>query len=111
MVILKQKNIRYLLLVSVIIVIFAFGLIYFNFNNLSSPLIMHFDSLRGVDLFGNKADLVTLSFSIVLMLIINAILANVSFDRERVLSYLLVGVNVLVAILFLVASAVIVSVN
>lgn len=78
---------------------------------ISGSLILHFDALYGVRLFGTTSDVFWLWISGLLMYALNLFLANIFYHRERIATYLLVGANVVLSLLLLILMAVIASVN
>ena len=109
--ILNQKILRIFLILSGAILLFSLILIYLNIGRLSQPIILHFDNFKGVDAFGDKIDVWGLWLVGLAMILINLALGELFFYKERVLSYLLVGINILFSILLLVIVAVIINVN
>jgi len=107
----KQKILLIFLALTAVLFILSFALIYFNLGRLSAPLILHFDALRGVDFFGEKADFWGIWLVAFVVAIINMILGEVFFYRERILSYIFLGANLLLAILTLIFVAVVIRVN
>lgn len=78
---------------------------------MSQPIILHFDNFKGVDAFGDKIDVWGIWLMGLAMILINLVLGELFFYKERVVSYLLVSVNILISILILIISAVIINVN
>lgn len=111
MVIFKEKILLIFLILSLLFLLISAAFIFFNAEKLSSPLILHFDSYRGVDRMGEIADLWLILILGLLAAIINSVLAEVFFYRERILAYLLSGTNVFIGLLVLIAVTVIISVN
>lgn len=107
----KEKVLLVFMVLSLILMIFSLGLVYFNINKLGSPLILHFDEFRGVDFFGEGKNLWGIWLTGFVAIAINTFLANTFFYRERALTYLLIGSSFLLSILTLVILATIISVN
>lgn len=91
--------------------IFSLGLVFLNVRQLTSPVILHFDRFRAIDFFGQPADLWGIWLTGLIILLLNLFLSHQFFYRERALTYVLLGANLLIAILVLVALATIISVN
>ncbi len=68
------------------------------------PVPIHYTILGGVDLLGEWYKLLLLPLTGGLILIINAALGFFSYKREKLLSFLLVGVGLLCQVLLLVIS-------
>lgn len=82
-----------------------------SITRISGPLILRFDAFNGVRLFGTSTDA---SWFLVLGLtvcVMNGLLAGTFYRRERVISYLLIGTNVVLSLLLLILVALIASVN
>ena len=107
----KERVLFIITLVSLGLVFFTLALLYFSSDGLSSPLILRFDGLRGIDTLGTKADvwgvwLVGLFFSA-----LNIFLGYVFFYRERALAYLFIGSSVLLSLLMLTVVGMVISIN
>lgn len=110
-IIFKEKLLLVLIFLSLLLLVFSLGLVYFNIDKLSSPIIIHFDGLKGIDFFGQTRDLWFIWLTGFTIVILNIFLGNVFFYRERILTYLFLGSGLLISILLLVALANIISVN
>ena len=108
---LKQKVILSLFILSFVLLFLSLVLFSIKSGGLSSPLILHFDDFRGIDWFGEKTDVLWIWFTGLVALLINSILSRTVFYKERFLSYLFLGSNVLIAFLILVFISVVISVN
>ena len=85
--------------------------LYLNIDKLSYPVILHFNAFQGVDLVGNKADIwsiVAMGFAVVIM---NTVLSRVLFYRERLMAYILLAANVILAFFAFISVAHIISLN
>lgn len=111
MVILKEKVLTGFTAASAVLILASVALTAFNMSELGTPLILHFDAYSGADFFGSITDLWLIIGVVFLMIVANIVLAETFFRRERILSYLLVGTNFLLALLLLIVVAVIISVN
>ena len=111
MAVLKEKTLIIFLIIGGIFMLSSLGLLYFNSSNLIPPIIIHFDSYQGVSFLGTLTDLWSIWLVGFIMIIINFGLSEVFFYRERLLSYLFVGTNIIIALLVLIILAVIISVN
>lgn len=111
MIILKDKRIAIILGLTGAVIILGAILTAFNIKNLSTPLIFHFDKYREVDLFGGLLDLWKITVIAVVALIINAVLAETFFYRERFFSYFLAIVSLITAVLSLIVIGTILSFN
>jgi len=97
--------------VSFFIFLFAATFAFSKFFDISGPIIIHFDDFNGIDFVGGKAEVfgvLTVNF---VMSMINFLLAEFIYQRERFMSYLISFATLVISILFLVVIAVIGSIN
>ena len=94
-----------------LVLILASAIFYVGIEPSEKPLILHFDSFRGIDFLGSRAQVFEILLSVFLILAINFLLARFLYDRERFLSYLFVFVSFLLSVLILMAVSVIISAN
>lgn len=106
-----QKIFRISLGSSGIFFILIAGIIISHYTTLTTPIVLHFDALRGITLFGNPFDLWLSFFMFLFFIVFNTILAKAFFYRERILAYLLLGINPLLALLTLISIAFVISIN
>ncbi|MBI5732426.1 hypothetical protein HY967_00500 [Candidatus Jorgensenbacteria bacterium] len=109
--ILQQKFTLITSIVALSTLIIGLGLILFKLSALSSPLIIHFDSFNGIDLFGEKTDVWGIWITGLVMFITNTVIANEFFYRLRPISYFLISANVILTILILVVISTIITIN
>lgn len=107
---------RHLMLVvlhaaSILLLLASFVIIIFFQGKFSPPLILHFNPLNGADVFGERFDVFAMWSLGLVFVLLNVLLGRTFFYRERILSYIFAGMNVLLSFLLLIAIAVIVSVN
>lgn len=106
-----QRKIIILLAVAGFFFVVSLGILLLNISRVSGPLILHFDAFHGVDLFGTVGDVTGIWVMAFLMIVVNVVLADVLYLRERVLSYAFIGINILISIFLFILMAVIASVN
>ncbi len=109
--ILKDKYLRAVFGIVFFIFLLAVILCFVKFLTRTESVIVHFDIYKGIDVVGNKAEVFGILAVALVMLVINLFLANFTYDRERFLSYILSFGSLILSILFLIAVAVISSVN
>jgi hypothetical protein len=105
---------RYLLVVfsaSWFLLVLNLILVYLQLGDITTPLIIHFDVYKGIDFLGSRKDVFGILASGATMLLINLLLAEFFYRRERFLSYILTFLSLILSILILIATSVIVSVN
>lgn len=87
-------------------------ILIFNLKNLpDSELILQISAMKEIKRLGSKSDIVGIEIAGAIMLAINFVLAEVFFMRERILSFLLVLANILIALLALITIGFILSLN
>lgn len=89
----------------------SLGTFLLSIMRISGPLIINFDAFYGVRLFGSVADTFWIWIFGFLICGMNLFLAGIFYRRERVMTHLLVGTNVVLSLLLLILMAVIASVN
>lgn len=109
--ILGDKKALFLFFASVPLFILSAIFILFSAGGFSQPLILHFDAFRGVDIFGDSSSVWGIWFLTLSFMVMNAILSNAFFLRERVVSYLFLVTNILVSVLVFIITSLIISVN
>ena len=109
--ILKDKFTVFPFLASFVLLAFAFFIVYLNLSDVSNILVIHFDSYKGIDFFGNKDHVFGMLFLGLFILVLNGFLANILYLRERFLSYVLSFSTTIFSILIFISILVIISVN
>ena len=94
-----------------LILLIAGAMAFFNLRGNTSVLLLRFDIFRGTEVFGNSSDVYATVFFGAVLWLINASLAQVLYFRERFLSYFFAIVSLIVALLIIVATGVIISIN
>lgn len=107
----KYSYITSLFGLSLVILIVAFSFFYVRLADVEHLIIVHFESLRGVDFLGSKKEVVGILASGLVLNFINFLLAAFLYNRQRFLSYLIGLVNVFISLLILLTIIVIISVN
>ncbi|MDP3975136.1 MAG: hypothetical protein Q8P88_02540 [Candidatus Jorgensenbacteria bacterium] len=97
--------------ISALLLVIAGLALFLHWNDFPSRVVLHFAPLEGADLFGTRADVLTLWILGAAVAAVNVFLAEVFYDRSRELSYLFGGINVLLMLILLIAIGTIVSVN
>lgn len=108
---LRERTLLTLFILCGVFLVTSFGLVIFKANLLTLPIILRFDGLRGIDMFGTVSDvwgIWLLGFS---MIALNLFFTHIFFFRERALSYLLMGTNVLFSLLLIIIMSLIINVN
>lgn len=97
--------------ISTFLFVIAGLILFLNWADFPSRVVLHFAPLEGADLFGTRADVLTLWILGAAVAAANAFLTHVFYDRSRELSFLFGGVNVFLMLILLIAIGTIVSVN
>lgn len=96
---------------ALIVLIIGFSLYYINLADIENLLIIHYESLNGVDFLGSKKETLGILLSGLLINIINFVLASVLYSRRRFYAYLICITNFFLSMLILLTIIVIMSVN
>lgn len=107
----RERILFILFAISVVIFLASFIVLIFQIGGFVSPVVLHFDGVRGIDLYGEKIDVWAVWITSLALFIVNIFISNVFYFRERSLTYLFIGFNLLWAILTLVFAGVITSAN
>ena len=108
---LKDKYILATFAAALLVLLVAFSFAYVNILENTNLLVIHFDSFRGADFFGDRRDISDILITALIIGLINFSLANAFYFKERILSYFLAGGTLLFMVLILVAIRVIISIN
>jgi hypothetical protein len=87
------------------------ALFYVGIEPSGKPLILHFDSYRGIDFLGSRTQVFKIIWSVFFVLLINLFLGWFLYDKHRFLSYIFVFASLWVSVLILIAVSVIISAN
>lgn len=109
--IIKDKYLRVVFSLSFLFLLFGGAMTYGNLREVAPPFVVHFDIYRGIDFFGGWFEITGVLISAFAMLLTNIFLADFLYKRERFLSYIFGFVSFGLAVLILVATGVIISVN
>lgn len=106
-----EKPILILSAIAGFFLLVSLGIFILSVVPISSRLILHFDALYGVRLFGTVSDVLWFWVFGLFMCGLNLFLAHVFYRRERIIAYLFIGTNIILSLLLLILMAVIASVN
>lgn len=96
----------------IVMLIAAFIIVYINLLSLNSPLVIHFDAQRGtIDLLGGISGIFYILAVALLINILNFIVTEAVFSRERILSYLILFITFFLNAIVLIAVGALVSFN
>lgn len=109
--ILKNKYTLFLFIASAVVLVAAFSIAYVSIWDVSNLLVIHFDSFKGIDFLGSSSDIIDILVISFIIWLINIILANEFYYREKFLSYAIATLTLVYMILILVAINVIISTN
>lgn len=108
---LKNKVLVIFLGLSLALLLAGLILVLANVNNLSPPLIIHINANAGVDMMGGINHLWFLISMGAFILIVNSAVAGIFFFRERIVSYITMGVSFITSLFILVSVANIITLN
>jgi|SRR3989344_380802 len=97
--------------ITTVVLLFTLVLVLIFFGATDTPLIIHFDSYKGIDFLGNKLHVFGIVFVGVVMFLINVGLAHALYYRDRFLSYIIGCATLVIALLILIAVSAIIAVN
>ena len=110
-VILKNRYLALTFLAAAIILAAGFFIFGTNLWDNQNLLVIHFDSFRGANFFGDRRDVLDILITASIIWLINLVLANEFYLRERILSYLMAGSTLFFSVLILIAVNVIININ
>ena len=109
--ILKDKYTALFFVAGFLALLTGFSLAYVNILDNPNLLVIHFDSFKGADFFGDRRDIIDILVTAAIIWIINFMLASEFYFKERFLSYILAIATLLFSVLILVAVNVIININ
>lgn len=107
----KERTLRVVLILTMLVLFTSFLFVVFFSNRLTVPVILKFDNIRGITLFGETAHVWGIWFLGFCIITLNTVFSEFFFFRERMISYVFLGTNILIAVLLFVVVSVIVAVN
>lgn len=106
-----MKLVHILFLVSALLLLVALGVAYVQLAEHDALLILHFDTYRGIDFLGSRADV----FNIILVgfgvSLLNYLIARGLRHKDVLLSQILAGSSIFFSLLICIAVFVIIGVN
>lgn len=109
--VLSEKTLRIVCILIASILFGSFLFMVFSSDTLTAPVILKFDGTRGITMFGEEANVWGIWLLGFCIIALNTILSEFFFFRERMLSYVFLGTNILIAILLFIIISVITAVN
>lgn len=97
--------------VAAALLLFTLVLVLIFFGETNTPLIIHFDTFRGIDFLGSKLHVFGIVFVGIVMFLINVGLAHTLYYRNRFLSYIIACATLVITLLILIAISAIIAVN
>lgn len=107
----KDKYLRVIIVLSFFILLVTALIFYLKLGATESLLIIHYEAEKGIDFLGSHNQVYGILLSAFAIIVINFLLADFLYKRERFLSYIFVFTSLALAILILIAISVIISVN
>ena len=86
-------------------------LIYLKIPDSNLPLILHYSAYQGVDFLGESSRIYSLPAVLLIFVLLNLILADFFYKREKLISYFFIWSLSVVAILFLLAGINLIIIN
>lgn len=109
--ILKHAFPKQALLWSLFLVVAALVLIFVTVRSLNFPVVLRFNERQGILMFGEQVQVFGVWFAFFALWVLNTLLAEFLYFRERMLSYTLVIANGFLSVFLLTAIITIVLVN
>jgi hypothetical protein len=97
--------------ITIALVLIGGVLLYINWGQLPEKLILQLGATEGAKEFGTKANFLSMLATGVAILLINFTLANTLFYRERFLAVMLVTFNTFFALITLIITALVITIN
>lgn len=107
----KEYQLHIVFGLGMLIMALSFTLAWYHLTAQGDFLILHFDSYRGIDLFGNIGMVYQILSIAGTVLLMNFLLASILFNREKFFSYMLAFGSLFFSILLLVGISVMIVVN
>lgn len=107
----KNKFIISTFAVALVLLVVAFSFYYVKIAENGNLLVIHFDSYKGIDFFGDRRDVLDIIISGFVIFLVNLGLTKPLYLRERFLSYAIAVFTFIFAVLILLAVNVIINVN
>ncbi len=86
-----------------------FSIVRFGYR--SQSLIIHFDIYKGIDFVSSKEAVFAFLIMVLIMMLINLVLSEFVYNRERFLSYLFAYLTLIISIFSFIVIIVVNSVN
>ncbi|KKU14944.1 hypothetical protein A3I34_01590 [Candidatus Jorgensenbacteria bacterium RIFCSPLOWO2_02_FULL_45_12] len=106
-----EKNTRTIFIGTLTILAAGLLIAVFAASDSSAPFILKFDGIRGISMFGEYSNVLGLWLLGFFMTILNFVLGEFFFFRDRALSYIAFSTNVVLSAILFIALAVIVHIN
>ena len=97
--------------IAMVTLVVAFSIFYVRLADVEHLLVIHFESLRGVDFLGSKSEITGVLASGLALVLINFLVAAFLHNRSRLFSYLIGVMTIFISLLILLTISVIISVN
>lgn len=108
---LKDKYLKWFLIAGVAIFLLSSVITINKFIPWKGPVIIHFDVYNGIDIISSRIAVFGILVSFAAILLINFLIAEFIYGRERFLSYVFCAQSLILSIFILISIGVIVSVN
>lgn len=102
---------RISVLISGVVFLLFFLLFLWRIRSLSFPVILRFNEAQGILKFGERSEIFGVWFSFLLLSLLNIILGEYFFLRDRFFAYTLFAMNIFLATLFSVVALLLFFVN
>lgn len=107
----KDKIILSAYILSILLLVIAFSLVFVGLFNVETMLIIHFNPFAGIDFLGERQTAYGILISGLAINILNSFLSAVLYSRDKFLSYLPAFGATFISLLILIVISVIVGAN
>jgi len=96
---LRDKFIYVPILITIILWLIAFGLVYVELLSFQNDIILHLNLQRHIDTIGSSGDIIMMMIGFLLIAVVNVCLSALLYDKERILSYFVIYSSVWIMVL------------
>ncbi len=108
------KHNRFFLISFAICLLVIIGLCFavaYRLWDIKTPIIVHFDAYKGIDILGSKAEVFAITLGAFAIILLNAFLADILYQRDRFLAYIVAFSNMAFTCLIFIGVSVILGSN
>ncbi len=107
----KFRTLSALFATSLVLVLGGTLWAYFALRGATSPIILHFNNLAGINQVGGASEFLLVGLGGLIVVVVNLFLAFELEERDRILGKMVTAATLLFSLLFFIGFAAIISVN